>query len=131
LQDKANPLAQILSAAMLLRYALNEATAANRIEAAVLAALDAGYRTGDIMSAGMVSPFLAFFLLSIVFPHVLGPESEIPGFARLVVWIGVLIDSHALGDVLRGLAEERSLKRGLVSRSIRRCRHDGQAQLLS
>jgi 3-isopropylmalate dehydrogenase len=52
-QDKANPLAQILSAAMLLRYALNEATAADRIEAAVLAALDAGYRTGDIMSAGM------------------------------------------------------------------------------
>lgn len=40
---------------MLLRYALNESTAADRIEAAVLAALDAGYRTGDIMSAGMVS----------------------------------------------------------------------------
>lgn len=64
LQDKANPLAQILSAAMLLRYALNEATAADRIEAAVLAALDAGYRTGDIMSAGMVSPFSPDFLFS-------------------------------------------------------------------
>eukprot|EP00898_Chlorokybus_atmophyticus_P007630 jgi/Chlat1/7869/Chrsp66S07343 len=51
-QDKANPLAQILSAAMLLRYALDQPKAAERIEAAVMATLDAGYRTGDIMSEG-------------------------------------------------------------------------------
>jgi 3-isopropylmalate dehydrogenase len=52
-QDKANPLAQLLSAAMLLRYGLNRPSAADRIERAVLKILDLGYRTGDIMSAGM------------------------------------------------------------------------------
>eukprot|EP00850_Spirogloea_muscicola_P003602 SM000014S00390 [mRNA] locus=s14:996179:999431:- [translate_table: standard] len=52
-QDRANPLAQILSAAMMLRYGLNEPDAAQRIEAAVLAALDAGFRTGDIYSPGL------------------------------------------------------------------------------
>jgi len=52
-QDKANPLAQVLSAAMMLRYGLNEPDAAARLEAAVLTVLDQGYRTGDIMSAGM------------------------------------------------------------------------------
>jgi 3-isopropylmalate dehydrogenase len=52
-QDRANPLAQILSAAMLLRYGLNQPHAADRIERAVLKVLDLGYRTGDIMSAGM------------------------------------------------------------------------------
>jgi len=51
-QDKANPLAQVLSAAMLLRYSFAEEAAAARLEAAVLAALDAGFRTGDIMSPG-------------------------------------------------------------------------------
>jgi 3-isopropylmalate dehydrogenase len=51
-QNKANPLAQVLSAAMLLRYGLNEPEAAERIEQAVLQVLDAGYRTGDIFSAG-------------------------------------------------------------------------------
>jgi 3-isopropylmalate dehydrogenase len=51
-QDKANPLAQVLSAAMLMRYGLNRASAADRIERAVLKILDLGYRTGDIMSAG-------------------------------------------------------------------------------
>jgi 3-isopropylmalate dehydrogenase len=51
--DKANPLAQILSAAMMLRYGLNEPTAADRIERAVTEVLDRGYRTGDIMSDGM------------------------------------------------------------------------------
>jgi 3-isopropylmalate dehydrogenase len=54
-QDKANPLAQVLSAAMLLRYGLGQPVAADRIEAAVLKVLDLGYRTGDIMSAGMVA----------------------------------------------------------------------------
>jgi 3-isopropylmalate dehydrogenase len=52
-QDKANPLAQVLSAAMMLRYGLNQPEAANQIEQAVLTLLDQGYRTGDIMSEGM------------------------------------------------------------------------------
>ena len=52
-QDKANPLAQVLSAAMMLRYGLNEPDAADKIEKAVLDVLAQGYRTGDIMSPGM------------------------------------------------------------------------------
>ena len=52
-QDKANPLAQVLSAAMMLRYGLNQPAAAARIEQAVLQVLDQGDRTGDIMSPGM------------------------------------------------------------------------------
>ena len=52
-QDKANPLAQILSAAMMLRYGLDQPPAADSLEKAVLAVLDQGYRTGDIMSEGM------------------------------------------------------------------------------
>ncbi|XP_022714763.1 3-isopropylmalate dehydrogenase 2, chloroplastic-like isoform X1 [Durio zibethinus] len=51
-QDKANPLATILSAAMLLKYGLGEANAAKRIENAVLDTLNRGFRTGDIYSAG-------------------------------------------------------------------------------
>ena len=52
-QDKANPLAQVLSAAMMLRYGLNQPAAATEIETAVNQVLDQGYRTGDIMSLGM------------------------------------------------------------------------------
>ncbi len=52
-QDKSNPLAQILSAAMMLRYDLNQSAAADAIEAAVITVLDQGYRTGDIVSEGM------------------------------------------------------------------------------
>lgn len=52
-QDKANPLAQVLSAAMMLRYGLDQPAAADRLERAVMQVLDAGYRTGDIMSEGM------------------------------------------------------------------------------
>lgn len=52
-QDKANPIAQVLSAAMMLRYGLDQPEAASKIEQAVLQVLDAGYRTGDIMSEGM------------------------------------------------------------------------------
>ena len=52
-QDLANPLAQVLSAAMMLRYALDAEAAATEIENAVNQALDRGYRTGDIMSSGM------------------------------------------------------------------------------
>jgi len=51
-QDKANPIGTILSAAMLLRLSLGRADAAEAVEAAVSAALDAGWRTGDIAAAG-------------------------------------------------------------------------------
>ena len=51
-QNKANPLATILSAAMLLRYSLNLETEAKAIENAVNEVLDAGYRTGDIFQDG-------------------------------------------------------------------------------
>ncbi|MFK0731597.1 MAG: 3-isopropylmalate dehydrogenase [Gloeotrichia echinulata GP01] len=51
-QDKANPLAQVLSAAMLLRYGLNQVEAADRVEQAVFQVLEQGDRTGDIISAG-------------------------------------------------------------------------------
>ncbi len=48
----ANPLATILSAAMMLRFSLNQETAASRIEAAVQAVLEQGLRTADIYSEG-------------------------------------------------------------------------------
>ncbi len=54
-QDKANPLAQVLSAAMMLRYGLNQPDAAAMIETAVDTVLDQGYRTGDIMAEGMTA----------------------------------------------------------------------------
>ncbi len=47
-KDLANPLATILSAAMLLRYSFGLEKEAREIENAVNAVLDAGYRTGDI-----------------------------------------------------------------------------------
>ena len=47
----ANPLATILSAAMMLRYSLHEQDAATRIEAAVHHVLDEGLRTADILPA--------------------------------------------------------------------------------
>ncbi len=49
----ANPLATILSVAMMLRYSLAEAEQANRVEKAVDVVLSAGYRTPDITSTGM------------------------------------------------------------------------------
>ncbi|MEN9243008.1 MAG: 3-isopropylmalate dehydrogenase [Thermostichus sp. DG02_3_bins_51] len=52
-QDKANPIAQVLSGAMMLRYSLNQPEAATRIEQAVETVLAQGYRTGDIYSEGM------------------------------------------------------------------------------
>ncbi|MEL6721965.1 MAG: 3-isopropylmalate dehydrogenase [Pseudomonadota bacterium] len=52
-RDIANPLATLLSVAMMLRYSLSETQAAQRIEASVDAVLDAGLRTPDIMSSGM------------------------------------------------------------------------------
>ena len=52
-QGIANPLATILSAAMMLRFSLNHAAAADRIEAAVSKVLSQGLRTADIQSDGM------------------------------------------------------------------------------
>jgi 3-isopropylmalate dehydrogenase len=51
-QDIANPLATILSVAMMLRYSLNQASLAEKIEAAVNSVLDHGYRTQDIANDG-------------------------------------------------------------------------------
>ena len=51
-QGVANPLATILSAAMMLRYSLAAGESADRIERAVGQVLDAGLRTADIFSAG-------------------------------------------------------------------------------
>jgi 3-isopropylmalate dehydrogenase len=46
----ANPLATILSAAMMLRYSLGREEQADRIETAVKKVLEQGYRTGDIVT---------------------------------------------------------------------------------
>lgn len=51
-QDMANPLATILSAAMMLRYSFNEDAAANEIEKAVSKVLAEGFRTKDIATPG-------------------------------------------------------------------------------
>ena len=51
-QDIANPIATVLSAAMLLRYSFDLDKEADAIEAAVQQVLTEGYRTGDIMSEG-------------------------------------------------------------------------------
>ena len=51
-QGIANPIAQILSAALLLRYALDEVAAADAIDAAVKKVIASGLRTGDIWSEG-------------------------------------------------------------------------------
>ena len=51
-KDLANPLATILSAAMMLRYTFNQEAAAQRIERAVKKVLAEGYRTGDIFEPG-------------------------------------------------------------------------------
>ncbi len=52
-QDKANPLATILSLAMLLRYTLDEGDLADKVEQAVERVIDNGLRTEDIHSDGM------------------------------------------------------------------------------
>ena len=51
-KNLANPIATILSTAMMLRYTFENETAAQRIENAVKKVLAAGYRTGDIFEAG-------------------------------------------------------------------------------
>ena len=51
-KDMANPIATVLSAAMMLRYSFDAPAEADAIERAVNAVLDAGLRTGDMMSEG-------------------------------------------------------------------------------
>jgi 3-isopropylmalate dehydrogenase len=51
-QGIANPIATILSVAMMLRHSFGDAENASRVERAVTSALDAGYRTADIYSEG-------------------------------------------------------------------------------
>jgi len=51
-QGVANPIAAILSTAMLLRYSLDKGADADRIDAAVLRVLEQGHRTRDIVGAG-------------------------------------------------------------------------------
>ena len=51
-KDIANPLATILSVSMMLRYSLNQALLADKINAAVNVVLDQGYRTKDIAAVG-------------------------------------------------------------------------------
>ena len=50
--DKANPIATIMSVAMMLRYSFGLDVEANKVEEAVKAVLKKGYRTGDIYSEG-------------------------------------------------------------------------------
>eukprot|EP01026_Neomeris_dumetosa_P026910 TRINITY_DN21892_c0_g2_i1.p1 TRINITY_DN21892_c0_g2~~TRINITY_DN21892_c0_g2_i1.p1 ORF type:complete len:122 (-),score=17.90 TRINITY_DN21892_c0_g2_i1:96-461(-) len=52
-QDIANPLAMVLSAAMMCRYGLDLPEVAQLLEQAVTSALEQGYRTVDIMQDGM------------------------------------------------------------------------------
>jgi 3-isopropylmalate dehydrogenase len=52
-KNMANPLATILSAAMMLRFSLNRPEQADRVEAAVKKVLAQGFRTGDIAEAGI------------------------------------------------------------------------------
>ena len=52
-QGIANPLATILSVAMMLRYSLNQPAAADAIEAAVDAVMEQGYRTPDLYAEGL------------------------------------------------------------------------------
>ena len=52
-QDKANPIATILSAAMMLRYSFDLDKEADAVEAAVKSVIAEGYRTVDIMADGM------------------------------------------------------------------------------
>ena len=53
-QDVVNPIACILSAAMMLRYSFDMPAEADEIEAAVNAVLDEGYRTADMMAEGCI-----------------------------------------------------------------------------
>lgn len=52
-KNLANPIATILSAAMMLKFSFDQDEASQKIEDAVKAVLEEGYRTGDIMSPGL------------------------------------------------------------------------------
>ena len=52
-QGIANPMATILSVAMMLRYSLNQNEAADAMEAAVDAVMEQGYRTPDLYAEGL------------------------------------------------------------------------------
>ena len=52
-KNLANPIATVLSVAMMLRYTFDHEAAAVRIEKAIKKVLAAGYRTGDIYEEGM------------------------------------------------------------------------------
>ena len=54
-QDKANPMAMVLSAAMMLRTGLKQPGAADALEQAVDQVLAKGFRTGDLMAEGCTS----------------------------------------------------------------------------
>ena len=54
-ENKANPLATILSAAMMLRFSLDRADLAEKVEQAVEKSLDDGVRTIDLAAAGEAS----------------------------------------------------------------------------
>lgn len=56
-KDIANPIGTILSAAMMLRYSFDMEEEANAVENAVSKVLDAGYRTGDILSGDDTSEY--------------------------------------------------------------------------
>jgi 3-isopropylmalate dehydrogenase len=56
--DRANPLAAILSAAMLLEHSLDAPEAARAVREAVAAALDSGARTADLLAPGDAQPAL-------------------------------------------------------------------------
>ena len=51
-KNTANPIAQILSAAMMLKYSFDLKQEANKIERAVIKTLEQGYRTKDIWEQG-------------------------------------------------------------------------------
>ncbi|MCF6157537.1 MAG: 3-isopropylmalate dehydrogenase [wastewater metagenome] len=57
-QGKANPLAQILSGAMMLKYAFGLNTESEMIERAIMSVLEDGYRTGDIASSARLNATL-------------------------------------------------------------------------
>ena len=52
-KNLANPIATVLSTAMMLRYTFNDEASALRVENAIKKVLAAGYRTGDIFETGM------------------------------------------------------------------------------
>jgi len=55
-QDRANPLAAILSAAMLLEHSLGAHEAAHAVQQAVATVLEAGHRTADLLLPGETRP---------------------------------------------------------------------------